>query len=140
MSRKQDIGVCETCHRQFGYYLIHNGFNDSSYAYCDKCGKTCLLDHWNGNFPENGKSQFQVINKSIARLLNPCSCGGAFKVGASPRCPHCKSVLSAVKATNYIEKNALGSKKGWRWKKTWKDVYCIIIENKVVKDIWKEDT
>ncbi len=140
MSRKQDIGVCDTCHQQFSYYLIHNGFNDSSYTYCDKCGKTSLLDHWHNNLPKGIKLKYQVIDKRVTSFLKSCDCGGTFKKGASPRCPHCNSVLSAVEATTYIENNAPGSKKGWRWQKNWEDVYCIIIENKLVEDNWKETT
>jgi hypothetical protein len=44
MARTHDIGDCEHCKKKFGYYLIHNGFNDSAYAYCDTCGSTALLD------------------------------------------------------------------------------------------------
>ena len=43
MARELSVGECEHCHGQFGYYLIHSGFNDSNYAYCDFCGKTAVL-------------------------------------------------------------------------------------------------
>jgi hypothetical protein len=46
MARKHETGHCEHCKKAFGYYLIHNGFNESSYAYCDSCGTTLLLDGW----------------------------------------------------------------------------------------------
>jgi hypothetical protein len=29
-------GLCENCKAEFNYKLIHNGFNESSYVYCDK--------------------------------------------------------------------------------------------------------
>ncbi len=85
MNRKKDPGICETCHQAFGYHLIHNGFNDSSYAYCDRCGKTCLLDHWHKSIPKGIKLKYEVVDNRVARLLKQCECGGTFKKGASPR-------------------------------------------------------
>jgi hypothetical protein len=73
----------------------------------------------------------------MEQYLQPCECGGTFKEGVSPRCPACKQPLSAEAATVYIEANALGTKKGWRWQKNWHDTYCILIENRVVNDNFK---
>jgi hypothetical protein len=39
-------GRCEHCEKQFSYKIIHNGFNDSAYAYCEKCPFTVLLGMW----------------------------------------------------------------------------------------------
>jgi transcription elongation factor Elf1 len=41
-----DKGKCEHCGESFSYRLIHNGFNESAYAYCGTCGMTALLDGW----------------------------------------------------------------------------------------------
>jgi hypothetical protein len=38
--------------------------------------------------------------------------------------------LSAELATTYIEHNAPGTKKGWRWQRNWSGVYGIVIEDK----------
>jgi hypothetical protein len=45
MSRERNdgSGVCDHCSAPFGYYLIHNGFNDTAYGYCDLCGRTALV-------------------------------------------------------------------------------------------------
>lgn len=40
---KHDIGQCETCGENFTYQLIHNGLNESAFAYCNRCGCTALL-------------------------------------------------------------------------------------------------
>jgi hypothetical protein len=64
----------------------------------------------------------------------PCQCGGAFQSGCSPRCSHCNAPLSADKATSYIEENAPGTKKGWRWQRNWSGLYCIVIEEKLVEN------
>lgn len=68
------------------------------------------------------------INSEIEPFLTPCFCGGHFRKGATPRCPDCGMTLSAESATNYIEKNAPGTAKGWRWQRNWSGIYCIAIE------------
>lgn len=137
MTRRKDKGVCEHCHKTFGYHLIHNGFNDSSYAYCEKCGMTALLDL--RQVPEGIRVEpYKVVTKDIESHLLPCLCGGSFQVGASPRCPHCLEPLSPVLAVEYIEAQAEGTKKGWRWQQSWTDLYCIIIEDRLVKDVWRK--
>jgi hypothetical protein len=136
MARRHDIGVCEHCKKQFGYYLIHNGFNDSSYAYCDACGLTALFSLW--TVPKSiSVKPHQIITPEIEPHIAPCQCGGAFKASAVPRCPHCQQTLSAVLATDYIERQAEGTKKGWRWQRMWTGLYCIIIEDRVVHDVWR---
>ena len=139
MIRDKDFGHCETCHQRFGYYLIHNGFNDSAYAYCDRCGETSILDYYFGNAPIPSGVHLkphEVIDESIEPFLASCSCGGKFRKTAVPRCPHCSSPLSAIEAAKYIEANAPGAKGGWRWQRTWTDLYCIVIEDKVVHNNW----
>ena len=136
MAREHHIGNCENCKKQFGYYLIHNGFNDSDYAYCDACGLTALLDGW-----KVPKGIHMIPHQNITPEIEPhlvlCSCGGFFRSGASPRCPNCQQPLSPIHAADYIERQAEGAKKGWRWQRDWTGLYCIIIEDKVVNDVWK---
>ena len=80
---------------------------------------------------------YGVIPQQIEPLLKDCECGGKFRKGASPRCPHCNSELSAVKATKYIEANAPATRDGWSWQQSWEGLYCIIVEGKCVEDNWK---
>lgn len=135
--REYDIGDCEHCHREFEYRLIHNGFNESSYAYCNACGLTAILDGW--KVPETiHMALHQIITPEVESQLAPCQCGGSFSASASPRCPHCRQALSAERAADYIERQSEGAKKGWRWQRSWKDLYCIIIEDRVVRDIWRK--
>jgi hypothetical protein len=70
--------------------------------------------------------------------LEPCSCGGRFLKGSSPRCPECKQPLSASEATSYIEDQAPGTKKGWRWQQNWSDIYGVIINGLRVNDNFKK--
>jgi len=44
-------GSCEHCRHEFPYALIHNGFNDSAFAYCDACGTTSILSGWFKSIP-----------------------------------------------------------------------------------------
>jgi len=138
MSRKHEIGKCDQCSKSFGYYLIHNGFNDSSYAYCDSCGMTALLNLY--QIPKIGikLEPYQAIASEIEPFLQDCSCGGNFRSGEAPRCPHCHCSLSATEATLFIEAHAEGTKKGWRWQRNWTGLYCAIIEDKYVRDVWKQ--
>lgn len=140
--REQNPGNCEHCQKEFGYYLIHSGFNDSSYAYCEKCGKIAILDFYNKNFPEVSKDgrMYEEIWIEFEKHLLPCSCGGQFKKGATPRCPHCGKTLSAEAAAQYIEKNAPGTLKGWRWQRNWNTLYCIVIDNQAAYNNFKPST
>jgi len=45
--------------------------------------------------------------------------------------------LSAERAAAYIEKNAPGTKKGWRWQQSWHGMYCVIIEGRSTKNNWR---
>jgi hypothetical protein len=131
--------ICEHCGQSFRYWLCHWGFGDCSYAYCEKCGMTAILSYWDKRMrklPPGCPSQ-QEICAELEKYLQPCECGGVFKKGASPRCPHCSLALSAEAATAYIETNAPGTKKGWSWQRNWHDTYCLVIENRLVKDNFK---
>jgi hypothetical protein len=133
-----DKGICEHCGESFGYRLIHNGFNESAYAYCDTCGMTALLDGW--KIPQSITIQIhQGITPEVEQHLMPCKCGGHFVHSAFPRCPKCLKPLSAEKATKWIEDNAPGTKKGWRWQRNWTGPYCILIDDRVTQDNWKNE-
>ena len=136
MPREQSQGQCDKCARFFSYHLIHNGFNASSYAYCDSCSYVALLDHWQTP-PNAPKLDFASITADVEELLLPCPALGHFRASALPRCPHCNQPLDAVRARDYIEANAPGTAKGWRWQRSWDGLYCIIIEERVAHDPWK---
>ena len=63
---------------------------------------------------------------------SPAYAHGSFLKGAAPRCSHCDEPLSANSAAFYIERNAPGTVKGWRWQQNWSGCYCIVIEGKKV--------
>ena len=134
---------CDHCEKSFRYVLRHCGFGDSAYAYCDSCGMLALLDLW--RIPEPLKKVCPIghgeIDQQVEQFLTHCVCGGQFRKGASPRCPHCRELLSALAMTAPIERNAPGTAKGWRWQKSWDGLYCIAVEDhdhalRFVKDPW----
>jgi hypothetical protein len=145
MSRKDGDGTCEACHRSFAYYLIHNGFNDSSYAYCASCGLTALLDVHSA--PQHAAfGNDRRITPDVATLLAPCRCGGRFDAVSAPRCPHCAHELSARAAASWIEANAAAnaprrrrwwSRWLWRWQQDWGGLYAIVIEDRLVQNPWR---
>jgi hypothetical protein len=80
-------GVCEHCMEKFGIEIFHNGFGDSSYAYCDSCGKTAILSGWSKEWPKGVKCTQAEIAPEMEPHLKPCQCGGTFTKGSYPRCP-----------------------------------------------------
>lgn len=132
------VGKCVKCSGEFNYCLLHNGFNDSAYAYCDRCGKTAVLSGWYDRIPEGANLKLhQKITPDVEPFLKPCDCGGSFTHDAGPRCPHCRSELSVTGSREFIEKNALGSAGGWKWQDSWEGLYCIAIQGNDVLNNWK---
>jgi uncharacterized paraquat-inducible protein A len=133
------VGTCDSCGLTFSYQLIHNGFNDSAFAYCDRCGCEASLSCWYERIPAGAQLKLHgPVNPEAEALLLPCTCGGTFRANASPRCPHCGSALSAELARSYIEADAPGTAKGWRWQGSWAGMYSIIVEGRWVKDNWRQ--
>jgi hypothetical protein len=122
-------GDCEHCGQFYYYSLLHAGFGDYSYAYCDSCGTLATIGYSSSfilTMPHIS-SPHQVIDVEWEPFLRPCSCGGHFRRGASPRCVHCNAVLSADYAATHIEHNFVAGGRGWRWQRNWTDLYCIDI-------------
>lgn len=132
-----DRGSCESCRANFPYRLIHSGFNDSAFAYCDLCGMLALLSH--SEVPRDLKTnEYGPVTNDMEGRLAPCRCGGKFRASASPRCPDCSKELSAERAAEWIERNAPGTAKGWRWQRSWQGTCALLIDEKLVRDNWQE--
>jgi hypothetical protein len=136
---RPSIGRCDKCRAKYEYQIIHNGFNDTAYAYCDTCGMTTFVGGWD----DTGKPATAPlklhgpIQPETEPWLQPCSCGGRFRHDASPRCPHCSTALSAQAATSFIERNAEGTRSGWRWQRSWSGMYCLIVAGSSTKNNWR---
>ncbi len=132
------IGTCDQCGEKFNFEIFHNGFGDSSYAYCGTCGMTAILSGWHKQWPSGVRCTQAEIAAEMEPHLRPCECGGTFAKGNSPRCPHCKQPLSAGKATEYIEQQSPGARKGWRWQRSWVGLYCAVVDGRQVANIFQE--
>ena len=107
MSRYSAEGECESCGASFRYFLIHGGSNQSSYAYCDRCGATALLSGSCKHMPVEAELDcHRSVPARAEALLDPCSCGGRFLGSASPRCPSCRAELSPEAARSWLEARA----------------------------------
>ena len=133
-------GKCEECGSTFQAELIHNGFNESAFAYCDTCGITGFIDGWRTDIPDSANFKIHgPVTKETQTLLAPCPCGGSFSQNSSPRCPKCKTELSAKLAGSWIEKQSLGTEKGWRWQNAWHGLYAIIVDKKSLELAWAKN-
>jgi hypothetical protein len=122
-------GSCEPCAASFGIEIFHNGFGDSSYAYCDGCGMTAILSGWSNRWPNGVKCTQAEISSDMEQYLMPCAGGSKLSKGnTTPRCPNCKQPLSAEAAARCIEPQSHGTKKGWRWQRGWDGLYCAAIK------------
>ncbi len=124
-------GDCEHCCRVYRYTLLHAGFGDYSYAYCDSCGTLATFSYSSGfllNLPHL-QAQHQAIDPSWEPFIAECACGGHFRSNASPHCVYCNGTLSAEHAAPHIERNSVGAGRGWRWQRNWSDVYCMALED-----------
>jgi hypothetical protein len=138
MSAMSNQGQCEHCAASFAYELWHAGFSDMAYAYCEKCGRTATFDLLRAP-PGSKTGCHQAIPEEAEAELEPCECGGYFRRNASPRCPQCHQPLDAEKAAKWIEANAPGTAGGWRWQRSWVGLYVICIEQRLAKDVWREN-
>jgi hypothetical protein len=138
-TRRDGTGSCDRCSGSFEYMIIHNGFNDTAYAYCDQCGMTTFVGGMSdSNKPPDAPLRIhEPILIETEPWLLPCECGGRFRREAAPRCPSCNDRLSAESATEYIEKNAAGAKKGWRWQRSWSGMYCIVVNGRMTENNWR---
>jgi len=85
--------------------VIHAGFDDSGFLYCDKSGD---LLFWSAFDPTYKKIVDGVLpwtlsdeqKKKVESALKECDCGGKFLFSAPPRCPNCNSPVPKITGDN----------------------------------------
>ncbi len=124
-------GDCEHCGQAYRYSLLHAGFGDCSYAYCDCCGQLATFSYSSSFLLSMPRivSPHQVIDAAWEPFIRSCTCGGTFRREASPRCVVCTQPLSALYATGHFEHNFASNGRNWRWQRNWTDTYCLEIED-----------
>lgn len=144
-TRRDGKVECPSCRASFEYYLIHNGFNESAHGYCEECGRTVVVDlpFQDPRFADT--QEFGAVTPATEKRLPRCSCGGAFRGDAAPRCPSCRTALPAVEVGRQIEANALANRKRgwrfwqrWRWQNSWMGLYAFIVDDHRLSVDWRD--
>ena len=84
---------CSVCSGDFQYSRIDNQINDSWYIYCSDCGSTGLLNSSDALPQAVLKKCGYELAAEAEPFLPACNCGGAYRHGALPRCPHCNAEI-----------------------------------------------
>ena len=98
MAPKKTV-ICAHCKRKMvlkGPY--HAGFSNQGFLYCDKDSTILVFDTFNrcyNNVIPNKHPWMLTIQErqTVEHRLKPCPCGGLFKFGNKPRCPHCEKLI-----------------------------------------------
>lgn len=102
------IHLCNFCKYQIiiDYpNIIHSGFNDSGFMYCDNCPNILTWSIYDRNYEKlvNGKVPW-LLNDSEKNLIEEsvikCESGGNFRFSAKPRCPNCNNIISEILSDN----------------------------------------
>ena len=82
---------CKKCKRVIRYYL-YSGMGDvAPHFYCDSCSNVFFRESDNHLLHTQGPTE-SLLNQ-LAASLPECPCGGRFRPGMNPKCPHCKFEL-----------------------------------------------
>jgi hypothetical protein len=63
----------------------------SPHFYCDSCSNILFRENDQKKLNKNDHTE-ELLNE-ITKDLPKCLCGGQFKAGANPKCPHCKKEI-----------------------------------------------
>lgn len=93
---------------------FHAGWNDEGFLYCEKCPEIVVFSSYDPFYSALvGSKQPWVLaqneKRAVEEHIRLSSCGGRFRFGAQPRCPHCNEPLSGILPTS-LHYLAIGSK------------------------------
>ena len=106
--------------------IIHSGFDDTGFMYCDKCGDILTWDAYDPNYEAIvGDKLPWMLNDDekirVEKAVISCDCGGNFKFEAKPRCPKCNNEIPDIlpDAIHFIIlNNEINSRERNIWKAT----------------------
>ena len=103
--------------------IIHAGFSDCGFLYCDKSGDLVTWSSYDKTYqslvPNKHPWDLNAKEKAIIESnLVACPCGGKFPFAAKPRCPRCNhEIPSIVDNIHWIDwKNRLDGERRNIWK------------------------
>lgn len=87
--------TCPECNQILRYQLVHTGFNNTGYAYCDRDGALLVWEIFDPQYTAvAGDKHPWTLNHleevRVESAFHPCPCGGHFGMRNPPRCPHCR--------------------------------------------------
>jgi len=126
-TKSDPVAVCSHCQQAYPYTRIDNQISESWYAYCSSCGAVGVLMSTKALPAEvYAKCGYELATEAEP-FLPACDCGGAFRRGALPRCPHCKAEISRDDVINMLDH--FYSKREWSAATSGKGClqHCVVI-------------
>ena len=82
---------CPHCNEVIEFYHYSGMGNLAPHFYCDSCSNIFFREK-DRMILNNNEPTEEILNE-ITKDLPKCICGGQFKAGANPKCPHCKKEI-----------------------------------------------
>lgn len=78
---------CPSCNESIGYYWFSGMGDMAPHFYCDRCSN--IFFNKGDRDLVWGREQTHELLDEIESTLPACPCGGQFRSGQNPKCPHC---------------------------------------------------
>ena len=97
----RSASVCVHCGRALEFDRFHAGFSDQGYMYCDRDSTVVTWSSFDSTYSaltENTHPWMLTAEakRVVERSIVDCPCGGQFRFGNLPRCPHCGGELGSL--------------------------------------------
>ena len=103
--KKHDF-TCPHCEKTYKINTYHIGYSDICELRCDSCSATLMLDIYSSNYLNLYKKHSSYDEKFVRDLesmLNPCKCGGTFRLDAPYRCKYCNKQIELADIKRQID-------------------------------------
>ncbi len=108
-------------------YIIHSGYNDTGFMYCNKSGDLITWNIYDDNYNKIAGNIAPWIEKFTQKMKTEiedsvidCPCGGKFIFTAKPRCPNCNIEIPDIlpDSIQFVQlRNRIDGEKVNVWKK-----------------------
>lgn len=128
---------CPNCSSNICLEIYSLGMADGLELRCDRCARTLLLSVYSKYldffYASYGGHICDEFKRNLENRLEPCSCGGVFRVDAPYRCPRCEAEIPLEEIKRQIR--WWGSKDG----RPGVVLNGLVDERLSEKKIWKSD-